>query len=324
MKNRIFVFLVLAAACNDGGERDSFLQQLPYSSLTDSIRQQPRDAGLYYRRGVLLYQNQAFAAAENDLKQAWNLAPTEQHALSVVTALIKKSPDTAIQFIEQALLQLPKSVSLQLALARGFQQKGEGGKALAVCDGILNSFPAAIDVLLLKSSLLKAQGNGAAALSALEQAYRYDASDLELGYQLAFEYAEAKNKKVLPLTDSLIRRDTTSRQAQPHYLKGVYFANTGDAAQALHFFNDAIAHDYNFLDAHMDKGALLFDQKKWTEALATFELVKRISPAYALSYYWAGKCEEALGKKAEAKLAYQRAYALDKTLLEAKEAAARL
>jgi hypothetical protein len=34
-----------------------------------------------------------------------------------------------------------------------------------------------------------------------------------------------------------------------------------------------------------------------------------------------GKCQEALGQKDEAKLNYQRAYELDKTFTDAKEAA---
>jgi len=37
-----------------------------------------------------------------------------------------------------------------------------------------------------------------------------------------------------------------------------------------------------------------------------------------------GKCQEAVGQKDEAKLNYQRAYGLDKTFTEAKEAADRI
>lgn len=320
----LLLCLPAVIGCNQKDEPNTPLTQPPYSTLTDSIHQQPQNAGLYYRRGVLLYQHEELLAAEQDLKQAWNLAPTEQHALSVVTVLLKKAPDSAIQFIQQALKQLPKSISLQMALARGYQQKGQWEKALAVCDQVLVIYPNALDALTTKAELLKQQGNNAAALAALEQAYAYAPFDLELSYNLAFEYAEAKNNKVLPLADSIIRADTTGKQAQPYYLKGVYYANVGNSEQALRFFNEAIAHDYNFYDAYMDKGALWYDERKYTEALAVFELVNRITPTYAQSYYWAGKCHEALGKKSEAKLAYQRAYGLDRTLTDAKEAAGRL
>jgi tetratricopeptide (TPR) repeat protein len=325
MKNLIYLlFIAAAVGCNSAEESETVLTQPPYNKFTDSIQQQPQNAGLYYRRGVLLYQNEQWPAAEQDLKKAWQLQPIEEHALSVVTALIRKNPDSAIQFIQQALPQLPQSIALQMGLARGYQQKDALQKALDVCDQVLVLYPTSLDALLLKAELLKQQNNNAAALSTLEKAYHYAPFDAELCYNLAFEYAEAKNSKVIPLTDSLIRSDTTGKQAQPYYLKGVYYANVGNNTLALDYLNQAIAHDYTFYDAYMDKGALLYDQKKYNDALQVFALVNRITPTYAGSYYWSGKCYEALGRKEDAKVAYQRAYALDKTLTEAKEAASKL
>ncbi|MDP9230026.1 MAG: tetratricopeptide repeat protein, partial [Bacteroidota bacterium] len=86
----------------------------------------------------------------------------------------------------------------------------------------------------------------------------------------------------------------------------------------------AIQHDYNFLDAHLDKGTIFYDEKKYNEALKTFQLVATISPTNADAYFWMAKCQEALNQKEEAKLNYQRAYGLDKSLTEAKEAADKL
>ena len=326
MKNLIWQlsFLIFVFSCTDAAQPEGLLTKPPYNKLTDSIQLQPQAAGLYYKRGALLYQHEEWAAAKQDLRQAWQLEPTEAHALSMVTVLKRESPDSAIGFIQTALQQLPKSISLQIGLARGYQQKGQWDQAVAICDQVLIPHPNALDALLLKAEILKQQGKNRDALAALEQAHSFAPFDAELSYNLAFEYAEAKDQKIIALTDSLIRADTAGEQAQPYYLKGVYYANTGKAALALDFFNQAIAHDYNFFDAHMDKGVLLYDQKKYAEALPVFERVARITPTYAESYYWAGRCQEALGKKGEAKLNYQRAYGLDKNLTEASAAAAKL
>ncbi|MBL0270139.1 MAG: hypothetical protein IPP99_16150 [Chitinophagaceae bacterium] len=43
-----------------------------------------------------------------------------------------------------------------------------------------------------------------------------------------------------------------------------------------------------------------------------------ISPSFLSAYYWIAKCQEALGKKEEAKVNYLRAYELDKSMKEAK------
>jgi TolA-binding protein len=74
----------------------------------------------------------------------------------------------------------------------------------------------------------------------------------------------------------------------------------------------------------MDKGRTLFDLKKYPDAEKVFQLVLKISSTYADAYYWLGKCQESLGQKEDAKLNYERAYGLDKSLTEAKEAADRL
>ena len=109
--------------------------------------------------------------------------------------------------------------------------------------------------------------------------------------------------------------------AEPYYFKGIYHYNTGNNREALRYFDEAIRHNYNFIDAHMSKGVVYYDQKQYAEALNTFRLATTVSPTYAPSYFWLGKTQEAMGKKAEAKLDYQRAYGLDKNFTEARRAA---
>jgi len=325
MKNGIVAFLsFLLVSCANNKETAGILNKPPFGPLTDSLQQQPADAGLYYRRGSMLYSADQKALAEADLKKAWSLQPTEAHALSVVTVLVDKAPDSAIVFINAALQTLPESVSLRMALARGYQQKGEAAKAVAVCNEILERYPNSLDALLLKAELQKADGQEAEALATLEKAYSYAPFDAPLAYNLAFEYAEAKNSKALALCDSLIRMDGSQKHAEPYYIKGVYYQNVGNTAQALQLYDAAIQRDYNFLDAYMDKGRILYNQKKYAEALKTFSLPVTITPTYADAYYWIGRSQEALNQKEQAKQNYQRAYSLDKSLTEAKVAADKL
>ena len=74
----------------------------------------------------------------------------------------------------------------------------------------------------------------------------------------------------------------------------------------------------------MEKGRILFRQAKFKEAIEVYDLAIKVSGTFADAYYWKARCQEALGQKEDAKLNYQRAYALDNTLTEAKEAAAKL
>lgn len=317
------VSLLFACSNNEDGP-DALLAQPPFQALTDSIRQAPKNSELYYRRGVLLYQNAQPAYAAQDLRQAWSLQPREEYALSMTTLLREKSADSAILFIESALRKLPNSIALQVGLARGYQNKNQGDKALAIVDKILSQYPNQIDALILKSELLQAQGKTKEALESMETAYGYAPADASLGYELAYQYAEAGNSKALQLTDALIKADPTETVAQAHYIKGIYYDKTGAKSEAVKSYDAAIRANYNFMDAYRDKGILFYEGKKYSEALKTFQLALTISPATAEFHYWIGKTQQAMGNKQEAKLAYQRAYGLDKSMTEAKKAADKL
>jgi tetratricopeptide (TPR) repeat protein len=63
----------------------------------------------------------------------------------------------------------------------------------------------------------------------------------------------------------------------------------------------------------MFKGQLLYNEKRYIEALQAFRLVTSISPTYPDAYHWLGKTGEAMNDPKEAKLNYERAAALEKT-----------
>ena len=321
----IFTFITsFFSQCSHPEQPITLLQQEPYKSLTDSLSDNEKNASLYYKRGALLLQNNQLEAAESDLKKAWSLQPSEENALGVTAILRRKSADSAILFLEEATKKLPQSVALKIGLARGYVVANNNNKALEITSEIIEVYPNSIDALLLKAEILKDQKKNSEALKTLETAYAYAPFDAELAHQLAFEYAQAKNAKAIALADSLINKDSAARHAEPYYFKGVYYANTGHLTEAVDYFNEAIQHDYYFIDAYMDKGTLLFNSQKYELALQTFKLATVVSPTFADAYFWMGKTKEALGKIEEAKADYERAYSLDHDLSEAKVAADKL
>lgn len=320
----LFVAISVVACSGHSSNENATLSQPPYNKLTDSIEQAPKDAGLYYRRGSLLYGNGEMKLAENDLRNAWRLDSKEEYALRLTTILKQKNSDTAIVFLQQALKKIPTSIGLHILLAKGYESKNELDKALAIADDIIKQYPGELDALMLKSEILKKQNKNAEALDLLEKAHSYAPGDVDLVHQLAFEYAEAKNPKVLSLADSLIKMDIEKRHPEPYYFKGLYYENTGNWKEAVKCFDEAIQHDFNFMDAYLDKGQTFFDQKKYADALKTFQLTTTVFPSESLPYFWLGKTQQALGDKNEARLNYQRAFGLDKTFTEAKDSADRL
>lgn len=319
--------MILISSCTDknrGNAFDAILLKAPYAGLSDSIKRQPANDELYFRRAVLLNSNNLPELALADLKKAWSIKKDEKYAFGLGNLYLEKHPDSAIVFLEAALRELPNSFLLQLTLARALDEQKRTDEALKLCDAMLQKNPDQVDVLKMKADILDRKGNTSETITTLEKAYHLTPFDIELNYMLALKLAEAKNSRVIALCDSLIRADSMGTHAEPFYYKGIYYSNINEKAKALFSFNAAIKVNYNFLESYIEKGSLLYDMKKYEEALAVFNLCLTISPKFADVYYWIGKCQEAMGKPEEAKLNYQRAYSLDKNLLEAKTAAEKI
>lgn len=317
------LFVIGCNNSNDSSPYEELLSRPPYSGLTDSIHQNSSDPDLYYRRAMLLYKNNNNPPALHDLRKAWSLSQKEQYAIGISNILLDK-PDSAVSFLQDALKRLPQSIPLHINLIQAYADGQKTDKALAICDKVLQQHPDQVAVLMMKSDLQEQKNDTTGSVHTLEQAYRFDPSNEDLCYNLAFKFAQSKNAKALTLCDSLLHNDTIEKKAEPWYFKGIYYSNLNDRVKALECFNKAIEADYSFLDAYMDKGQLLYDQKKYAEAISVFQLALKVSATFAGAYYWLGKCQEELGNKEDARLNYQRAYSLDKSLAEAKAAADRL
>jgi tetratricopeptide (TPR) repeat protein len=330
MSLRVFIqfvcILLVITSChdsNDSSPYEELLSRPPYANLTDSIHQNSSDPDLYYRRGMLLYKNNNHPPALRDLRKAWSLNQKELYAISISNILLDK-PDSAVSFLQAALKMLPQSVPLHINLIQAYADDQKADDALIICDKVLQQHPDQVAVLMMKSDLLEQKNDTLGSIHTLEQAYLFAPANEDLCYNLAFKFAQSKNPKVLTLCDSLLRHDTIEKKAEPWYFKGIYYSNINEKAKAIEYFDKAIQFDYSFLDAYMDKGQVLYDQKKYAEAINVFQLALKVSATYADAYYWLGKSQEAMGKKEDAVLNYQRAYGLDKSLSEAKEAADRL
>ncbi|MEO6612965.1 MAG: tetratricopeptide repeat protein [Chitinophagaceae bacterium] len=322
-----FLAGLLLAGCThkkDDSPYSTILAQPPFAAITDSIRREPGNDELYFRRAVLLNSNNLPEPALSDFQKAWSLKKDERYAYGLGNLLLDKKPDSAILFLGHALKELPQSFLLKLTLAHAYQAGDETDKALKLCDELLQENPGQVDVLKMKADLLEKKGDKKEMIAALQKAYNLTPFDVELNYMLALKLAETGNERVLSLCDSLIHADSSGVHAEPYYYKGIYYSTIKDRVKAIAFFDKAIKIDYNFLDGYIEKAGVLYDMKKYGEALEVLNLCLTISPKFADAYYWAGKCQEALGQTDEARLNYQRAYGLDNGLTEAKEAAGKL
>jgi tetratricopeptide (TPR) repeat protein len=234
-----------------------------------------------------------------------------------------------LQSYRDSLKKYPTDTLLKYNLVLTLQDAGRYKEAVNVLDsmnismGDSTQMKVYFDYLFKRSELLLLAGDTANAIKTLEF-FIIPGELTEAGLQLPNLYAETKNPKTIAFCDLMNKNDEGKRDPNPDYLKGVYYYNINDYSKALDLFNSCIKKDYTFLDAYMEKGRILYKQSKFKEAMDVYDIAIKVSNSFADAHLWKGKCQEALGQKEEAKISYQRAYAFDKTLTEAKEAADRI
>ena len=144
---------------------------------------------------------------------------------------------------------------------------------------------------------------------------------LEPMLELTFLLANQENAEALTWADAIITHEETPQAVvRARFLKGVYYANVNDKAKALAAFDDCIRYNYTFMDAYIEKAILLYDEKKYDEALKTVQKANLVSNSFTDAYYWMGRCYEALGNKELAIDNYKKTLGLDPDYKEAKEA----
>jgi len=238
----------------------------------------------------------------------------------------KDSLQQLLQSIRDSIAKYPDDPKPKYNLAIVLQDAGKYKEAVKALDSLNISKGDStnpklyFDYLFKRAELLELSGDTAEAIKTLEL-FVMPGELTQAGLQLTNLYAETKNPKALSFCDAMNKNDATGKDPNPDYLKGVYYYNINDIKNALAQFDECIRKDYNFIDAYMQKGLIFYNQKKYTEAITVYDLALSVSGSYADAYYWKAKCQEALGQKKDAKLNYQRAYGLDKSLVEAKQAA---
>ena len=322
--NAWFFFILIScvvaiSACSNADTRGDILSKPPYATLTDSIEKFPAMSELRLRRGELLSQHDQHELAYHDFKAAWETSPSELSAMAYVSNLfLVDRPREAVKILEEAAKKFPSDSEIRRRLSEAYKQNEYYEKAMAQLDSMLQSDSSNFEAWYEKGKLLAQLKDTTKALAAFEQSYQLQPLSLS-GVPLAELYAETKNPRAIQICDELIKKDSAGESLDPIFIKGVYFSNTRQHKHAIEQFDECIRKDWKFTEAYIEKGIVLYEMKNIDEALQTFKLASTISPRDADTYYWQGRCYEAIGKKEDAMDNYIRAYSLDRNFVQARQ-----
>ena len=319
----------LAAGCHSAGSshpisESAILESPLLIPINDSIRKFPNQAGLYFRRAVILSQNNAHEAAEADFRKSWALQPSEETALQFASNLtINNKPAEKRMLLEDAVARFPASKEIKRLLGEAYQEAGSSAKALEWYNQLLSRDPADFETWYEKGRLLLELKDTMNAVMSLKKAYALQPVNT-YGLELAHIYAEKGNPESISICDEILHADSARELVDPFFIKGIYYGAAKQYELALVQYDSCIRRDWKFTDAYIEKGIVFFKQKNYDEALHTFRMAATVSNTYPDAYYWMGRCYEVINKKQQARINYERAIALDKNFTEAKTALKRL
>lgn len=231
--------------------------------------------------------------------------------------------DNAIVIAQlQKKVQLnPDSLGIRYQLMNALASGGKYKEALLQNDTLMSVDDTNAALWYRRGDILLQSGDSSDGMNALQKSVAIAPAFAEPQLQLAAIYANKSNAEAVTLADKIIAISSEAKIAsQARFIKGLYYSNINETDKALVQFDECIKNDYTFLDAYVEKGLLLYDKQKFTEALAVFERAIQVSNTFADAYFQAGRCEEALGNKENAKAYYQKTLGLDKNFTAAEEA----
>ena len=217
--------------------------------------------------------------------------------------------------LQKEMAANPDSLGLRYLLMNELLKNNLFTEAIAQNDTLLQKDSANAVFWYRRGSILLAKGDTTTAIASLQTSSAKEPMFMEPLLDIASIYAAQSDSQAISVTNKVMQITPDARsKSEAKFIQGLYYSNTNNKEKALASFDDCIKNDYTFLDAYVEKGLLLYDEKRYKEALAVFEQTIQVSNTFAEGYYNAGRCEEALGNKEEAKLYYQKAQGLDKSL----------
>jgi predicted Zn-dependent protease len=234
--------------------------------------------------------------------------------------------DEVLQNLQDAINQNPDSVRLYDRLIDTLANRKQYAAAASWCNKLIGrGAESNYYYWFIKGDIFRRGQMFDSAINSYQTYLRKFPDDEQVLLNLANTYAEAGNKDAIDLANMVVAKyPTREMRSEAAFIKGVYYNTVKEYSNARRWLDTAIIINYNFIEAYMEKGYSLYDEKKFSEAYKSFSRITDLNSNYADAWYWMAKCQEAMGNVKEAITSYKEAFALDNSIMEAKNAIDRL
>jgi tetratricopeptide (TPR) repeat protein len=168
---------------------------------------------------------------------------------------------------------------------------------------LLEKYPDSVDLINQIAVSTLELGDTAKSIQLLSQSLGLKLDQPEVENQLGFLLAAIKSEQSLLIATRMTHSEKAADAARGHYIKGLYFANTGNDNEAINSFDSSIISNFTFTDAYIEKAISLYHTGEINKAIDALSKAMDLDSKNPDVYYWMGLCLEQK-KETEKALAY--------------------
>lgn len=322
-----FVFGIILASCGGSSqpeETDPAYHNPTVQPLTDSIRENPDDADLYFRRAEALSQINNDSLALVDVMKAQSLDKNNQQYSFTIGYLNLQlgHTDAAIKSLQENLKASSGNVNTRILLAKAFLAANKINDAKHQIDQILAAAPQHTGAMLMQAEIFAAQKDTTSAINTLLDIIKTDPQNYQASYGLATLFSESNNDMAISQYQRTFQLDTMD--VTPLYDLASFYENRKDMPKAKEFYTACILKDRDYTDAFIALGKIFYQEKNTEKALRHFNIAIESQPNSAEAYFYKGQCFETMHQKDSAIIAYNQSLVFNPGLKDAMDGLRRL
>jgi tetratricopeptide (TPR) repeat protein len=294
------------------------------NELNQQLKENPKNASLYFKRGKLYHQLEMDSLALIDFQSAVDLDSMKAEYYSAIGDLLFEHKDVSgsIKWIQRAVFLNPDDEVAHLKMGKLFMFTEDYPKAFAEINTVLRTNVYNAEAYFLKGMCYKGMKDTAKAISSFQTAVQTEPRYVDAHMQLALLYEAKKDPIALKYFENAYKAD--SSDLEPLYGQGMFWQNQQKFSEAKKVFQRIINIDPSYPKSYYNMGWMLLQEDSTEKASRQFTIAIQQKPDYFQAYYNRGLCSEILGDFIKAKEDYNQALSFNPDYEDCKKALARV
>ena len=170
---------------------------------------------------------------------------------------------------------------------------------------LLEKYPDSVELINLVAISKLQSGDTGKSIQLLSQSLGLKLEQPEVESQLGFLLAAIKSEQALLIATRMTHSEKALDAAKGHYIKGLFYANTGNDREAIKSFDSSIISNFTFTDAYIEKAISLYHSREINKAIDALSKAMDLDSKNPDVYYCLGLCLEEKKENEKAAAYYQ-------------------